>query len=141
MRTFFVFNLKEEIISLYKDTPSSLYIILREILNLNKENIDYAKTMFKQICKLIDKEKIDRNTFIKLHKDLPYSKRKNTHIYNNLYKDEVTTMVVKNTYVKIETNKDYAYFLNTLTNYSNNFFVCDFKNYDYFLLKDAKILV
>lgn len=141
MRTFFVFDLKEEIINLYKDTPSSLYIILKQILNLNKDNIEYGNTLFRQICRLVDKSSIDRNIFIKLHQEVPYSKRRDTHIYNNLYLDEVTTMIVKNTYVKIESNKDVAYFLKTLSDYSNNFFVCDFKNYDYFLLKDAKMLV
>ncbi|MBO5138213.1 MAG: sporulation inhibitor of replication protein SirA [Bacilli bacterium] len=141
MRTFFVFDLREEIISLYKDTPSSLYIILKQILNLNQDNIEYGNTLFRQICRLVDKTSIDRNVFIKLHQEVPYSKRRDTHIYNNLYLDEVTTMIVKNTYVKIESNKDVAYFLKTLSDYSNNFFVCDFKNYDYFLLKDAKMLV
>lgn len=141
MRTFFVFDLKEEMINLYEDTPSSLYIILKQIFNLNSENVEYGSTLFNQICKFVNKDEIDRNVFIKLHQEIPYSKRRDVHIYNNLYLDEVTTMVVKNTYVKIESNKDFAYFLKTLSNYSSNFFVCDFNNYDYFLLKDAKMLV
>lgn len=141
MRTFFVFDLKEEIVSLYENTPSSLYIILKQIFNLNSDNLEYGRSLFRQICRMVDKERIDRNVFIKLHQEIPYSKRRDTHIYNNLYLDEVTTMIVKNTYVKIETNKDYAYFLKTISNYSSNFFVCDFTNYDYFLLKDAKMLV
>lgn len=141
MRTFYIFNIKENFYSLYKDTPSSLFNILKQIHHLMPSDIVYASNIFYQVNDQIDKEMLDHKIFLELHQDLPYSKKKDIHIYNNLYLDEVTTMEIRHNYIKIKSNKDFAYFFRVLLDYDLNYFVCDFKNQDYFFLSSLKTLV
>ena len=141
MRVFYIFSINDNFYSLYKDTPSSLYNILKQISSIMPSDIGYANNIFHQINNSIDKNTLDRRIFLDLHQEMPYSKRGETHIYNNLYLDETTTMEIKNNYIKIKSNKDYAYFLRTLLKFVSNYFVCDFQNHDYFFLSSIKTLV
>lgn len=135
MRTFLIFDINDNYYSLYKDYPKSIYNILNEVYHLKRDNLGFAKNILYTLVNNIDKSELDKNIFIKLHRDLPYSKRGNIHIFNNFYYGEITTMEIKNTYIKIKSSKDYNYFLNSLSFY-NHLFVCDFEIGDYFFLKD-----
>lgn len=141
MRTFYIFNIQDSFYSLYKDTPSSLFNILKQIHNLMPSDLVYATNIFYQVNDFIDKEKLDRKIFLELHQELPYKKDKDKHIYNNLYLNEETWMEIRNNYIKIKSNKDFSYFFRVLLNYDLNYFVCDFKNQDYFFLSRLKMLV
>ncbi len=141
MRTFYVFNINDNFCSLYKDSPTSLYNIMTQIHKLVPNDINYAMNIFYQVNNAIPKEKLDRKIFLKYHQDLPYKKDKDMHIYNNLYLEEESTMEIKNNYIKIRSNKDFTYFFKILLNYDLNYFVCDFKNQDYFFLDSLKMLV
>lgn len=136
MRTFFVFDIKDEYLALYYNYEISLYNLLKQVYTIKKDNIIYGKQLFCQLIKPLPKEELDRRLFITLHQDIPYSKRCNVHIYNNFYLSEITTMEVKKTYIKISTSKDQNYFFKGLYKENPNFFVCDFANNDYFFLKD-----
>ena len=83
MRVYFIFDIKEEFINLYRGNERILYNILKQIYYLEKEEVEYGYNLFRQLINTIDKEKIDRYLFIKLHQDIPYSKRKDIHYYNN----------------------------------------------------------
>ena len=80
MKIYFIFNIKKEFISLYKDNQRVLYNILRQIYYLDKTEVEYGYNLFKQLILPLDKDYIDRNLYIKMHKLIPYVKRKNTHI-------------------------------------------------------------
>lgn len=136
MRTFFVFDIRDEYLALYYNYEISLYNLLKQVYTIKKDNIIYGKHLFYQLIKPLPKEELDRRLFITLHQDIPYSKRCNVHIYNNFYLSEITTMEVKKTYIKISTSKDQNYFFKGLYKENPNFFVCDFTNNDYFFLKD-----
>ena len=135
MRTFLVFDINDNYYSLYKDYPKSIYNILNQVYHLKKDNLTFAKNILYSLINNIEKSELDKNIFIKLHRDLPYSKRGNIHMFNNFYYGEITTMEIKNHYIKIKSSKDYNYFLKSLSFY-NNLFVCDFERGDYFFLKD-----
>ena len=135
MRTFLLFDINENYYALYKNNPKSIYNILNQVYHLKKDNLSFAKNLLNNVVNTIDKNELDKKLFIKLHRDLPYSKRGSIHIFNNFYYGEVTTMEIKNTYIKIKSSKDYNYFLKSLSNYKN-LFVCDFMEGDYFFLKD-----
>ena len=141
MRTFYIFKINKNFYSLYKENPTSLYNILKQISTLMKNDINYAYSIFNQIAEPIDKNTLDRKIFIDLHNLMPYNKKEDIHIYSNMYLDEETKMEIKDTYIRIDSNKDIAYFLRVLDKYNDEFFVCDFKNKDYFYLSDVKILV
>ncbi len=141
MRVFYIFKIKEEIKYLYKDNPSHLYNLLKQIYYLGKEDMNYGENVFNQLTSKIEKNDIDRDLFIKLHKEIPYSKRGNMHIMNNLYKDEVSKLIVKNSYMKIESDSSFSSFFNYLSTLDDNLFVCDFNYTDFFFLDSIKILV
>ena len=134
MKVYFIFDVKEQFISLYQNNYRVLYNILRQIYYLDREEVNYAYTLFRQLVNTIDKNTMDRDIFLKLHRDIPYSKRGNVHYINNLYKDEVSRLTIKNSYIRLETEQLNSSFFEVLKKYSNNFFVCDFKNYNYFFL-------
>ena len=136
MKIYFIFNIKKEFISLYKDNSRVLYNILRQIYYLDKTEVEYGYNLFRQLVLPIEKAKIDKDIFIKLHRDIPYIKRKDTHIYNNLYKDEISRLTIKGSYMKLELDQDYSSFFEIINSFSNNFFVCDFHYQDFFFLHD-----
>lgn len=141
MRVFYIFKIKEEFKYLYQDNPSQLYNLLKQIYFLGKDDINYGENIFNQLIEKIDKESMDRKLFIKLHKEIPYSKRENIHIMNNLYKDEISRLVIKNTYMKIETESSFSSFFNFLAQLDENLFACDFSYIDFFFLDKIKTLV
>lgn len=110
MRVFYVFDMQDEFVSLYKNNPRTLYRILRQIYYMHQEDIHYGFNLFHQIVERIDKSKLDQYLFLKLHREATYSKRDNIHYINNLYQDEVSTLEIKNTHMKIETNHDISSF-------------------------------
>ncbi len=136
MRVYFLFDIKEEFINLYKDNERVLYNILKQIYYLDKEEVEYGYNLFKQLINPIDKLKIDKYLFLKLHQDIPYSKRNNIHYYNNLYRDEVSRLTVKKSYIKIEAEQISSSFFDYLNDLNPRLFVCEFKYQDYFFLQE-----
>ena len=140
MRIYYVFDIRSEYVDLYKETPNSLYNVLHQLYYMRKKDLEYGFNMFKQLANRIDKDEVDKNIFLKLHNKMTYVKRGDNHIINNLYKDEVSALKVKYSYILINTNKSYTDFFNTLALDNRNYFVCDFINNDYFFLSNIKIL-
>lgn len=132
MRVYFIFDIKEECRYNYK--PSSIFNILRKIYFLNNNDYEYAYNIMNQITNRIDAYKLNIDVFVRLHREYPYSKRGNIHYYNLLYKDEVSRMIIKNSYIKLEVEQDNSSFFEILKKYSNNYFVCDFNRLKYFYI-------
>ena len=141
MRIYYVFDIRSEYVDLYKETPNSLYNVLHQLYYMRKKDLEYGFIMFKQLANRIYKKEIYKNIFLKLHNKMTYVKKGDNHIINNLYKDEVSALKVKYSYILINTNKSYTDFFNTLALDNRNYFVCDFINNDYFFLSNIKILV
>lgn len=140
MRIYYAFSMKEEIRRLYEDHPLNLYLILRNLYFMREADQDYAISLYKQMINKLNKTKIDRDLFIQYHNTYTYSKNRDKHIINNLYKDEVSVLIVKNSYLLITTNQNDTSFFHILDDYAPNFFVCDFRNTDYFWLSSLKML-
>lgn len=134
MKVYFIFDIKQEFVNLYLDNSRVLFNILRNIYFLEREEVEFGYSLFKQIINPIHKKTIDRDIFLKYHLDIPYSKRGNIHYINNLYRGEVSRLIVKNSYIRIEIEQEKTSFFDILSKYSNNYFVCDFKNFDFFFL-------
>ena len=56
-------------------------------------------------------------------------------------KDEVSILKVKKSHLVLDSNSTYSSFLNFLSEYNSNLFVCDFINGDYFFLTDIHLVV
>ena len=141
MKVYFMFDIKEEYIKLYEDNERVLYNILKQVYYLEKEEVSFGYNILNQLVNRIEKQILDQFIFIKLHQTIPYSKRNNTHYLNNLYKNEISRLKIKNAYIKLETEQNSNSFFNILGNYYKNFFVCDFSNQEYFFLSKVKTLV
>lgn len=141
MRKFYIFQIKNEYQELYKYHPKSLYHIFKYLYFLKKKDSCYGVELFDQLVKAIDKNKLNRKVFIKYHKERTYSKVKNIHVINDLYKDEISTINIKNSYILLESNHNTSAFFKILLEEEKNLFVCDFINQDYFWLSDMKTLV
>lgn len=141
LRIYYIFNIKKEVYEVYKDTPSVVYNFLKQLYYFNKDNLDYGNAIFKQVAKKFNKEALDLKVYIKMHSRMCYTKRKEEHIINNLYKDEVSIMKIKRSYILINTNKNFTDFFNIINEEYKEAFVCDFNNQDYFFIRKIKILV
>ncbi len=143
MKVYYIFKIKKEFVNLYKDTPSVLYNILKNIYYLEKEEVDYGYNLFNQLITPINKSKLDRNIFLKFHQDIPYSKRKDTHYINNLYRNEISRLTVNNSYLKLEVEQNFSSFFKILDDELDNLFACSFKKVDFFFIEEynRKLLV
>ena len=134
MKVYFIFDIKKEFKNLYKGNERVLYNILKQIYYLEKNEVEYGYNLFNQLINKINKNDLDRKIFIKYHQDIPYSKRNQTHYINNLYKDEISRLTIKSSYMRLEVENNSKAFFEILSNFSENYFVCDFKNHDYSFL-------
>ncbi len=141
MRIYYIFNIKDEFVKLYRDYPSTLYGILNHMYHMRDNDLTYGYNLFNQIALPIDKEKIDRDIFVMLHNKMIYSKKDGEHIINDLYKDDVSILKVKHTHILLNSNKSYTEFFRILESENPNLFACDFLNSDYFFLTKLKTLV
>ena len=137
MRLYYVFNVKNDIANIYKDKPSSLYKILENIYFMHQEEVNYGFNIFKQLTNRIKIRDISNNIYDKLHKDLVYSKTEDEHIINDLYHAEVSILKIKNSHILIESNKSFSSFFKLLNEINKSFFVCDFKEKDFFFISDV----
>lgn len=141
MRIFYAFKIKKEFYDIYMDTPSVLYNFLNQLYNFRRDDLDYGNNLFQQIANMFDKEELDKRLFLKLHNKMKYCKRGDEHIINNLYKNEVSIMKIKKSYIVINSNKSCTEFFDFLVEEDDCIFVCDFINHDYFYANKVKMLV
>lgn len=141
MRTYFVFRIKKEFVGLYKGNSRSLYEVFRHLYFMRKHEMNYGFNLFTQLAEKIDKYELNKAIYIRYHNDMTYSKNGNEHIINNLYKDEISVLTIKNSYILITANHNYSSFFNILSDFGDEYFICDFTCQDYFWLSDVKILV
>lgn len=133
MHVYFLFDIKDEFKSLYENNLSSLYLILKQIYFTEKDEIEYVYPLYRQLINPIDKNLLDREIFIKCHRYVTYSKREDKHYINNLYYNEMSKLLINNTYILLVTEQLSSTFFKVLKNY-NNYLACDFKNNRFFYL-------
>lgn len=141
MRLYYVFNIKNEVMNLYKDKTSSLYRILENIYYMHEEDINYGFSIFKQITNKNKVIELNKDIYTKLHNNLVYTKIDNEHIINDLYHDEVSILKIKSSHLIIESNKSISSFFKTLLEINNNYFVCDFKEKEFFFINEITNLI
>ena len=137
MRTFFIFKIKKELTILTKETPYNLYKTIDNLYYMDSYNTGVSFSMYENIFNKINKEYLNKRIYniFKNNRYYNYDINKNIHIIDNKYKPEYTTLSVHNGYIVIKTNIIHP---TLLFNYlmSDNLFVCDFKNKDYFWLDE-----
>lgn len=136
MRTFYLFDVKENILKNYRNNYEELYSLLESIHYLKTEDIILGFNIYQKLVNPMKKE--EYNNYIKknnLGKE-NYICYNYTHTINDFYFNESTKMIINNSHIKIKTNKNVPSFFYNIRNFKN-IFVCDFNNHDYFLLEDT----
>ena len=136
MKRYYMFQIKKEFQSLYSDSPSILCNILKNIYYLDKTEVEYGYNLFHQLILPIEKNEVDRRLFIKFHQDIPYSKRKDIHYINNLYRNEISRLMINKSYCRLEIEQNFSTFFPILQKELGNLFVCSFEKTDFFFLND-----
>ncbi len=141
MKIYYIFNIKKELYDIYDDTPSVLYNFFYNLYINNKYDLNYVNSVFRQITNKYNKELLDLKIYLKMHNKMRYLKRKDEHIINDLWKNEISIMKIKKSYIVINSNNDYSEFFDILKKYYKGCLVCDFNNQKYFYLRNIKMLV
>lgn len=132
MRTFFVFNINNYFTYVYRDRPFRIYKILEEMYNAKNNDIVLSYKLFEQIAHSFNKNKLNEYVRYFYRDNVSYYNKVNSHIICN--NNEYTKLTINNSNLKIKSNINYPIFLDMLVKYSDNIFVCDFMNKDYFWL-------
>ena len=136
MRTFYLFEIKDNILKNYKNNYEELYKLLESIHYLKTEDIILGYNIFNNLVKPIKKNQY--NDYIKRNniENECYICYNYTHTMNDFYNNESTKMIINNSHIRIKSNKNIPSFFYDIRKLKN-IFVCDFNNHDYFLLEET----
>lgn len=137
MRTFYVFKIKKEIGILTKENPYNLFKTINSLYYLDSYNSNLSFNMYSNLFNKIDKGYVDNKIYnlYRNNKHYKYDYEKDIHEIHNKYLKEDTILKVYKSHIYIKSNVIKP---NMLFNYfnSDDLFVCDFKNKDYFWLNE-----
>lgn len=133
MRTFYIFKIKNEYASLTKNNPYHLFKMLSYIYHLDTDDISRGVELFNKMTDSFNSKEIDIELFRAYRENYFYTKFKNVHQINNIYKKEESKLIIRKKFLLLQSTVIHPVFLNNLSKYENLFF-CDFVNKDYFWL-------
>lgn len=133
MRTFYIFKIKNEYASLTKNNPYHLFKLLSYIYHLDTDDISRGVELFNKMTDSFNSKEIDIELFRAYRENYFYTKFKNVHQINNVYKKEESKLIIRKKFLLLQSTVIHPVFLNNLSKYENLFF-CDFTNKDYFWL-------
>ena len=132
MRTYYAFIIKDSLMHFYSKKPYSLYKILEQIYRLKNNDIVLGYRLLEQVTEPFGTRRTDKFIYKKHSDELEYSRLDDGHMIKNLYSEEITFLKVFHSHVRIKTNNNYSSFFNSIQEYDENIFVCDFENQDFF---------
>lgn len=133
MRTFYVYNVKDFVYSLYEKYPYQLYKMLEDAYLTNKYDMVLSSSYYGQITNNFNK--LFMNHYIMANHKLNgyYYKKDNTHVITS--NQEYSKLMIGSHFLKLKSNINYPCFFDTIKDFRGNIFVCDFENQDYFWLE------
>mgnify|MGYP003303046348 CR=1 FL=1 len=132
VRVFYIYNVNDFVCSVYDKYPYKLYKMLEDAYYTNKHNIVLASSKYEQMTTNFNKLFINNYIYANNKLDSYYYKKNNIHIISS--RDEYSKLMISSYTLKLKTNLNYPTFFNNIKNYSDNIFICDFENKDYFWL-------
>ena len=136
MRTFYIFNIKKEMSILTHDTPYNLYRTIESLYYLDNINLGLSYKLYDQIFDSFDKDYMNVVINRIYQKNNYYYQENNRHVISNKYKPENSYLYIHRSHLLLKSNVIKPTLLTNYTN-SDNLFVCDFKNKDYFWLSEV----
>lgn len=132
MRVFYIYNVNDFFCSMYDKYPYKLYKILEDAYRTNKHDLMLSSSMYEQVITNFNKLFINNYLFANNKLDAYYYHKNNVHMISN--RQEYSKLMVSSYCLKLKTNLNYPKFFNHIDKYSDNIFICDFENQDYFWL-------
>ena len=132
MRTYYAFIIKDSLMHFYSKRPYSLYKILEQIYRLKNNDVMLGYRLLEQVTKPFGIKSINKYIYKKHFDEIEYSRIDDSHMIKNLYSDEITFLKAFNSHVRIKNNNDCSSFFNSISEYDDNIFICDFENQDFF---------
>lgn len=136
MRTFYIFNIKKEMSILTHDTPYNLYRTIESLYYLDNINLGLSYKLYDQIFDSFDKEYMNVVINRIYQNNNYYYQENNRHVISNKYRPENSYLYIHRSHLLLKSNVIKPTLLTNYTN-SDNLFVCDFKNKDYFWLSEV----
>ena len=132
MRVFYIYNINDYFCSVYDKYPYKLYKMLEDAYLTNRFNIKSSYNIYEQMINNYNKLFLNNYIFSNNKLDIYYYNKDNMHIISN--RREYSKLMVTSYILKLESSINYPKFFDNIHNYSDNIFVCDFINKDYFWL-------
>lgn len=132
VRIFYVYNINDYFCSVYDQYPYKLYKMLEDAYLTKKYNIRLSSSMYEQVITNFNKLFMNNFIFANNKLDIYYYNKDNIHLITN--NREYSKLMVTSYCLKVKTNLNYPKFFSNINNYSDNIFICDFINKDYFWL-------
>lgn len=132
MRVFYIYNVNDFFCSIYDKYPYKLYKMLEEAYHTNKHNIVLSSNYYEQITNKFNKLYLNNYIFANNKIDSYYYRKNNIHIISS--REEYSKLMVSSYCLKLKSNLNYPTFFKNINTYSDNIFICDFENQDYFWL-------
>ncbi len=135
MRSFYVFKIKREISILTREIPYNLYKTIDNLYYLDTNSMDISFQVYKDLFDTFDINYMNKRIYNLFKSNRYYTYENNIHKIENKYRPEKTILKVYKSHLYIKSD---AIDPTLLVNYlmSDNLFVCDFKNKDYFWLNE-----
>ncbi len=141
MKKYYIFKIKPSFYKLYKDKRVELYSIYNRIYKMKQSDKEYGYNLFCQISEFFDKSRVNKIINDKYKDKIMYTYNDNMHIINNIFLNEISILEVKSSTIRIETNTSNTSFFNDLKELDGYYFVCNFKENDYFFINNKKLRV
>lgn len=132
MRVFYIYNVNDLFASVYEKYPYKLYKMLEEAYYTNKHDLVMASSLYDQMITNFNKLFMNNYMVANNKLDAYYYNRDNMHLISS--RNEYSKLMVSSYCLKLKSNLNYPKFFNHIHDYSDNIFVCDFQNQDYFWL-------
>ena len=139
MRTFYIFKVSNEYYNLTKHLPYNLYNAYLNIKLSTKNNIKLLYNEYFSFTESINKVVLNELLYNRMKSQDGYSIYNNIHQFNNYYTDEVSKLIIFNSYMVLKSNINTSTFFTELSKIPN-LFVIDFDKEDYFWLSSIKNL-
>ena len=130
VRVFYVYNINDYFCSVYDKYPYKLYKMLEDAYLTKRYNIKLSSSMYEQVITNFNKLFMNNFIFANNKLDIYYYNKDNIHLITN--SSEYSKLMVTSYCLKIKTNLNYPRFFSNIGQYSDNIFICDFINKDYF---------
>ena len=131
MRTYYIFKINKYFAYIYKRWPYKMYKIIEELYYARDYDMLISYKYYQRFATLFDKKTVNEYIYSLNKHNLKYQRDNNIHIINN---DKYNKLTVNSTCLILQTDDIYSIFLNDLSVYLDNVFICDFKNKDFFWL-------